>query len=200
MSEAYKSVLDEYWMDELPAGAEDNIKEGILSPECVSQKTRKPILYGASIFPDYISMSRVGKIADAYGGSYYNDTTVAQKYGPGYNFDMWKRKDIERGMRTVSYVIDHNYILPRSVDVKWQQRGYSEGSPDEWISIENHIPPEEIVGIICHEEDLEKVVSVLREHKKEIPVYDPYGNLLWPRKITAEEVEELVKERLTSKQ
>lgn len=140
-------------------------------------------------FPMFVSLSRPISspvpFAEARG---YQTSTIYGNYGPG-----------EYVSDKIAAIIDPDFIVSRSFMAAGAHWGFYQTHLDEYESTVDTIPPDKIIGFICHPHKKEKIIAQLRMHPKRYFLYDLDGNLLWPHEMGKEDVASEFREKFLSK-
>lgn len=91
----------------------------------------------------------------------------------------------------------HGVLVPNDVSVR-DNRGRAMPHLDAGFMIQPRCSPRRFLGIILPEQskkNLTKVLEIMQEQRRMLPVYDTHGNLLWPRTMSHQEVKRFIAER-----
>ena len=184
--------------DDLPLflhGFSDQNLENVLSNGLFSDRKLREILgkeekyqMQETAFPMYVSFCRPRKYegpwasyskneADEAGGA-YRQSSIWGNYGPS-----------DRVPRQIAAIIDFDFIMPKSFKADHVEWFFMETHRDEYESTIDHIPPDKIIGLICAPEIKDEMTNFMEKStRKDVKLYDIYGNLFWPNEKSKEEV------------
>ena len=176
-------------------GFSDQNLENVLSNGLFSDRKLREILgkeekyqMQETAFPMYVSFCRPRKYegpwasyskneADEAGGA-YRQSSIWGNYGPS-----------DRVPRQIAAIIDFDFIMPKSFKADHVEWFFMETHRDEYESTIDHIPPDKIIGLICAPEIKDEMTNFMEKStRKDVKLYDIYGNLFWPNEKSKEEV------------
>lgn len=132
--------------------------------------------------------NRTFSVNDLYSVFIYGEQTAKHRH------ELWREKfgELKPGD---SEILKFSVFKAMRKENLIDEEGRPKAHTEYGFELANRVPPRYFTGIIDDYGPAENIANLLKEKKNFIPIYNKRGDLLWPKKMSYEEVKKFVAKR-----